>query len=133
MKHLKYINILLAIIFVGFATVQWNDPDSWAWMAAYSGAALVSVIAFLEKMPKKILVALMAITAFAMFWRAPEVYATLIHYDANLEADANITHSSNTQTEEFKEFSGLAIILIALVFQYLTAPIVLKKPTKNDR
>jgi hypothetical protein len=122
MKYLKYIHIVFALLFVFSAIVQWNDPDSMIWMAIYSTAALAAVVAFLEKISKKVLLGLMIATFLGICLISPEVYASLVHYDPNLKPDPTITHTANHQTESFKEIGGLGIILIALFFQYYTIP-----------
>ena len=122
MKFLKYINIVFAVLFVLFAIVQWDDPDAMAWIAIYSGAALVSVLSFLEKMPKKVLLGLITVVFLAMCMISPEVYASLVNYDPNLKPDPTVTHTANVQTESFKEIGGLGVILISLIFQYYTVP-----------
>ena len=122
MKYLKYINIVFALSFVLFAIVQWNDPDGMVWMAVYSAAALVSILAFLGRISKKVLLGLIAITFLSVCLVSPEVYASLVNYDPNLLSDPSITHTDNVQTESFKEVGGLGVILVALVFQYYTVP-----------
>lgn len=122
MKYLKYLKIVFAISFILFAIVQWNDPDGMIWMAVYSAAALVSVLAFLDKISKKTLLGLIAVTFLSIFLISPDVYASIINYDPNLQPDPKVTHTTNVQTESFKEFGGLGIILMSLIFQYYTVP-----------
>ncbi len=122
MKYLKYLNIVFTLSFILFAIVQWNDPDGMIWMAVYSGAALVSVLAFLDKVSKKVLLSLIAVTFLSICMISPDVYASLINYNPNLQPDPMVTHTSNLQTEFFKEAGGLCVILVALVFQYYTVP-----------
>ena len=122
MKYLKYLNIVFALSFIGFAIVQWNDPDGLVWMAVYSAAALVSVVAFLSKISKKVLLGLMTVTFLSICMLSPEVYASLINYNPNLQPDPIVTHTTNIQTESFKEAGGLGVILISLLFQYYTVP-----------
>lgn len=121
MKYLKYINLILAIAFIAFAVVQINDPDSGLWIAAYMSAALVSIIAFLERMPKKVLLGLIGLTAIGVLAFFPNAYASIIEYDPNLKPDPSVTHTANVQTENIKEIGGLLVILVAFVFQYFTA------------
>ena len=92
------------------------------WIAVYSSAALVSILAFLHKVSKKVLLSLIGITFLSICLVSPEVYASLLSYNSNLPPDPIITHTSNVQTESFKEAGGLGIILVSLVFQYYTVP-----------
>ena len=122
MKYLKYLNIIFALSFVLFAVVQWNDPDGMIWMAVYSSAALVSVLAFLEKVSKKTLLGLIGVTFLSICLISPEVYASLINYNPSLQPNPSVTHTSNVQTESFKEVGGLGVVLVSLIFQYYTVP-----------
>lgn len=44
----KGILILLFLMMLGFAAVQYNDPDSWLWIMVYSVYALVLLSAILR-------------------------------------------------------------------------------------
>lgn len=122
MKYIKYIHLVFAILFMVFATVQFNDPDGSLWIAAYSSAALASMISFAGKMPKKVLLGLIGVTVFALVMMLPNTYASMINFNPNLPHDPSITHTSNVQTESFKEIGGVGMILLSLVIQYLTLP-----------
>ena len=120
MKYLKYLQIIFAGLFISFAIVQLDDPDSGLWMASYSAAALVCIISFLGKMPKKVLLGLIGLTTLGILVLMPNAYAGLVNYDANLAPNPEITHTADVQTEIFKEFGGLFVILAAFVIHYFT-------------
>ena len=46
----KYLSLLMAILFVAAAYVQWNDPDAILWYFIYGIAALASVMYFLGRL-----------------------------------------------------------------------------------
>ncbi len=120
MKYLKYINLIFAIAFIGFAAVQLNDPDSGLWMAAYMSAALVSILSFSGKISKKVLLGLIGVSAFSILAFLPNAYSSIIEYDPNFKSHPAITHLSSIQAENVFEVSGLIVIFVALVFQYFT-------------
>ncbi|MGB0864169.1 MAG: transmembrane 220 family protein [Saprospiraceae bacterium] len=120
MKNVKYIHLVFAILFVLFAAVQLNDPDSGIWMSAYSAAAFISILSFLGKMPKKVLLLFMGVVAISIGVMFPNTYSSLINYDPNLIPNPEVTHTSDPQTEIFKEVGGLIVILVAFIIQYLT-------------
>jgi hypothetical protein len=117
---MKYIHLVFAILFILFAALQLNDPDSAVWVSAYSAAAFISILSFLGKMPKKVLLLFMGITAISIGVMFPNTYSSLVNYDPNLMPSPEITHTKDPQTEIFKEVGGLLVILVAFVVQYLT-------------
>ena len=51
MKSLfKILSLILAVLFVIAAAVQWNDPDATIWYFIYGIAALVSVLFYLGRL-----------------------------------------------------------------------------------
>ena len=46
----KYLSLVMAILFIAAAYVQWNDPDATMWYFIYGIAALASVLFFLNKL-----------------------------------------------------------------------------------
>lgn len=120
MKYLKYLQIIFAGLFITFAIVQLNDPDAGLWMAAYSAATLVCILNFLEKMPKNVLLGAIGVTVLGILVLMPNAYSSVVNYDPNLAPDPSVTHTANVQTEIFKEFGGLFVILSAFVIHYFT-------------
>lgn len=39
---MQYVSIMMGIVFIGFATLQYNDPDPYIWMPAYGWMAVLS-------------------------------------------------------------------------------------------
>jgi hypothetical protein len=117
---MKYIHLVFAILFILFAALQLNDPDSAVWVSAYSAAAFISILSFLGKMPKKVLLLFMGITAISIGVMFPNTYSSLVNYDPSLMPSPEITHTKDPQTEIFKEVGGLFVILGAFIVQYLT-------------
>ena len=46
---MRYVHLLVAIIFLAFAVVQFNDPDPYLWVVVYLGVALCASAFFLGK------------------------------------------------------------------------------------
>lgn len=40
---MRWLYIVVALLFLSFAAVQYNDPDPWIWIAAYLYAAAVTI------------------------------------------------------------------------------------------
>lgn len=52
---MRITNIVLSILFLLFAIVQYNDPDPWVWIGIYSFMALISGLAAVNIYPSWIL------------------------------------------------------------------------------
>ncbi len=46
---MKYLHIFIAILFVLFGAVQFNDPDPILWVSIYLGVAICAIAVFLGK------------------------------------------------------------------------------------
>lgn len=46
----KYLPLLMAVLFIAAAYVQWNDPDATLWYFIYGIAALASIFYYLGKL-----------------------------------------------------------------------------------
>jgi len=53
-KFTRYFSLIMGLIFVLFATVQYNDPDPELWISIYAVAALLSFGVFFGKYNKVI-------------------------------------------------------------------------------
>ncbi len=115
---MKILDASLAAVFVLFAAVQYNDPDAFLWIIIYLTTALVSVLSFFNYRNKMMIQLLLFGSFIGLFYLLPEFITTLQNYNPDLPTDPTITHTANTQTENFKEFFGLFICFLLFVFQY---------------
>ena len=112
---MRIVNALLAILFMIFAFLQVNDPDPFLWIVIYGAMALVCVLAIFEVYFKKLLLALgIAFIAYCvilfpgvMEWLAQEDKSALFSETMKMEYP---------YIEESREFLGLVICLIVIVF-----------------
>ncbi len=84
---------VMAVLFVMAAAVQHNDPDPLAWILIYLGAAVVCVLAALEKIRWEFQAALAAVSLVWSAWLASRVLGQQPIFD-----------------EEGREMMGLALI-----------------------
>ena len=112
---MKIINGILVIAFIAFAIVQFNDPDSMAWVSIYlvvAGLALLTFFNLRSVLLYKVI--LFALVAW-MITLIPATYDAFVHYDPTLTPDPSITHTADPQTEVMKEVGGLAVSFIAVL------------------
>jgi hypothetical protein len=103
----------LAVIFLLFAGVQYNDPDPLVWMALYGSVSLLCALAALGISLRWPAVALAAVTALWMLTLAPAMldwarmgYPTIV---GSMKAEA-------PHIELVREFLGLLLALLAQVY-----------------
>jgi hypothetical protein len=112
---MKILNLLLALMFMAFAFVQVNDPDPIIWIVIYGVMAVTCILAaFGLYFRKAMWVMLAALAAYSLFyiggvkeWLMSEDKAALFDELAKME---------HLYIEETREFLGLMICLITLVF-----------------
>ena len=69
---MRIVSIIMAVVFVGFTLVQFNDIDAWWWIGTYTVCAVLSVWAALRPPPRWLTMTLaVAFTAWAI-WLVPE-------------------------------------------------------------
>ena len=110
---MKIFNIVFAILFLGFAALQYNDPDPLVWIAIYMAMFAVCLLAFKQRNYKilNILLGLVYIGYAAMLtpalrtWWLSEDRALLFNDLAKMQFP---------YIEETREFLGLLICLVVL-------------------
>lgn len=113
---MKVFNIILAVLFVVFAVVQFNDPDPLFWVLVYATMALICGLAAFKKTKILLLFAVLAVLVFELF----TMYPTFS--DWIKEGMPNIVKSMAAESpyvELVREFLGLLICFIVLIFQWV--------------
>jgi hypothetical protein len=113
---MKIFNIVLCIIFVLSAALQYNDPDPYIWMPIYLYPAVLCYLATKNKFyPNAYLfgIAFSTIYALWLFFDKTGVLNWARVHDA--ENIAQSMKATKPWIEETREFFGLLIIIIALM------------------
>jgi hypothetical protein len=120
---MRILNFILALMFLGFAFVQINDPDPVLWILIYGAMATVAMMAIFQYYPRKFLVAILVLyLAYGIF--------TLIYHPGVLEwlksenkSDIfdDVKKMENLYIEESREFLGLMICIGVLIFYVVRA------------
>ncbi|WP_162425888.1 transmembrane 220 family protein [Pontibacter pudoricolor] len=113
----KTIGIILGLVFISFAALQYNDPDATLWILIYLYAAAITILGAFGRVP----VLVLAITSVACMLGAlylwPEKYEGL-----------EVGGGDIKNIEEAREALGLLLIGV-VIFLYAIMPGRLSKTT----
>lgn len=113
------VNIILTVLFILFALVQFNDPDPYLWILIYGSIALVSGLAIKNIYNKTILMAMMVACILGSIYYFPGLI--------ELVGDHKVSDLTKTMKaeqpfiEESRESLGLLIGFLALLYHYFKA------------
>ena len=113
---MKVFNLLLAVLFLVSAGLQFNDPDPLFWIFVYGALAVICGFAAFSKYNRWAILAVMAVCVFELSKLFPDFRAWLS------EGMPSITESmkaSSPHVELVREFLGIVICLVVLIFQYV--------------
>ncbi|WP_276374640.1 transmembrane 220 family protein [Chryseolinea sp. H1M3-3] len=117
---MKIVNVLLALMFLVFAYLQFNDPDPLIWISIYGVMVVVCVMAVFQHYPKKFLYVLIILFAAYSVIYIPGVKEWLAQEDKSDLFD-NVAKMEHLYIEESREFLGLMICIIVLVVQIISS------------
>jgi heme/copper-type cytochrome/quinol oxidase subunit 4 len=116
---IRIISAILFLLFFSFAALQYNDPDPVVWIAIYLAIGLPSFLHMINRPSKKVaMVVLIGTCAIALFY-LPGFYEWLTRPD-KAEIFGEMVYEK-PYIEETREFLGLVIGAVALLFQYRKA------------
>jgi hypothetical protein len=113
---MKFFNLCLTALFVFSAIVQFNDPDPLLWVALYTSVALICGFAAFGKYNRWAILLVMAACLYELSTLAP-AFSQWIK-----DGMPSITESmkaSSPHVELVREFLGVLICFVVLVFQYI--------------
>ncbi len=115
---MKVINFILALIFILFAFVQINDPDPIMWILIYGNMAVLCVLAmFKMRFFYWMMATLIGYTIYAVLL-VGSAWEWFQSPDRSLLFD-DIAKMQNIYIEETREFLGLVICMVVVVFHLL--------------
>ena len=112
---MKLLNLILAIIFLAFALLQINDPDPYLWIALYGGIALLFGFAAFGQYRKWPILAGLVVCVFELASLMP---AFVDWMQSGMPSITETMHAETPHVELVREFLGLAIALVGLIFLY---------------
>jgi Transmembrane family 220, helix len=119
---LRYLNLILAIVFVLFAALQYNDPDPYIWIPIYVYAAALCFLAFRGRLYKQaLLTGILICLAYAVYLFLDKDGVLSWARDHEAESLVQTMKATKPWIEESREFGGLLIVILALGINYLKA------------
>lgn len=113
---MKILNIILAVLFVVFAVVQFNDPDPFFWVAIYLLVATICGLAAVGRYHRILILMGLAICGIEIFTLFPEFMNWINGGMPNIAGEMK---TEEPHIELMREFLGLVICAGALTFQYV--------------
>lgn len=113
---MKIVNIALTIIFILFASFQYNDPDAVTWVILYSYVAVMSALAIFKRYSLPLLIPGIVIFAIYFIYLVPSIFEWI----ASGENLMNRMSETQPFIEQSREAGGLLLGLITLIFHFVT-------------
>ena len=101
---------VMTILFIGFAAVQYNDPDPYIWVPVYLFPAVVSAIIFTGRWVSPLIILLGSIAFFV---------GGFFQWPAHWEGVALKNGMKSINIEEGREALGLLICAVSLVVYWI--------------
>lgn len=122
---MKFLHGFLALMFLAFAGLQFNDPDPALWILIYASMAFICMMALFKVFSKTAMGILAAGYIVYCFFLWPGVSEWLAQENKGVLFD-DVMKMEHLYIEESREFLGLVICLIVLAFYTLLS--LRKKP-----
>lgn len=114
---MRILNFILAVVFLLFAFVQVNDPDAALWILIYGYVSVTSVFGVFKFYPRRALALAIIACIIYLVILLPGVLAWLKEDDKTIFFDQ--MQDDKPYIEESREFFGLLLAIIALVFHLI--------------
>ena len=110
---MKYLHLLLALLFAAFAALQWNDPDPLVWVLAYGMVAVFFALAAWGRLPRWPVIAWTALLTLWMLSMVPGVVEWL---RMGMPTITGSMKAEEPHIEVVREFGGLLVAVLALLW-----------------
>lgn len=112
---MKIFNLVLTVIFILFAAVQYNDPDPVLWISLYLAIALICGFAAYGKYNRWAVLLVMAACVYELSTLLPSFSQWVRD---GMPSIIQSMKASSPYVELVREFLGVAISFSVLIFQY---------------
>jgi hypothetical protein len=114
---MKIFNGSFAVVFLGFAALQYNDPDPLVWISIYMAMVAVCLLAFRKHYYTWITIALVFVYVGYAAILTPSLLVWWQSKDRGLLFD-DLAKMQFPYIEETREFLGLLICLVVLAINH---------------
>lgn len=115
--RVRITNIVLALLFLSFTLVQFNDPDPVLWIGCYGCMVVLSLLAAWNVFPVKIMIPLAGGYLLLSAMHVEGMLEWLASPNRRLIFD-DLAKMQYPYIEEAREFLGLVVCLIVLIFYF---------------
>ena len=112
--------IIIGLLFILFAVVQYNDPDPWLWMISYAVVGGLALWDIKAQLPKQLLIVLIIVYVVATAFYIPLMLDWVADGMPSIVGEMKAT---SPHIEWMREFLGLVMCLAALIWLYRSKPI----------
>ncbi len=104
---------VLGVLFVLFAYFQWNDPDSLKWIVYY---LMIAALFFASLAKKNKFLYIYAILTLSLIWMITLLPTAIEWFNDGMPTIVESMKASDPYIELVREFLGLVISIIALLY-----------------
>lgn len=114
----KVAHILLAVLFLVFGIVQWNDPDPYVWIALYFYVGFCILLSVYTTKSKYPIMFGLVLFLFALIDYIPNVSQWV---SDGMPSIVGSMKAESQYIELVREFFGLFISLVTLIYYFVRA------------
>lgn len=105
--------IIIGVLFLVFAAVQYNDPDPWMWIIIYGLVGVVAIVAAFRSVPKPIYWILIILLAAGTAYYIPLMMEWV---GDGMPSIVGEMKARTPYIEWMREFLGLGLCLAAMIW-----------------
>ena len=115
---MKILNLVLAVLFLVFASLQFNDnpDDIWFWVFIYATVGIISAFAAFGKYNMWVIILAIGVVVYQMFRMFPAFFQWITMGMPSITGEMK---AISPHVELVREFFGLVVCLLVLIFHYV--------------
>ena len=113
---MKFLYLILTVLFLVFAGLQWNDPDPIHWTLGYLAVSVSCGLAAFGKYPRWWLWSVTVVIGVWMLTTIPAAFHWVLQGEPDITGEMKAT---TPIIEEMREFLGLLIAFVTMVYLVL--------------
>ena len=113
-ESMKYIKLILGIVFLSLAVLQLNDPDPMLWIFIYGVVAFLFIVGAFQRLSRELLIAcVIGLISYSLFY-LPGLFEWVNEGQSHELVES--MKAEKSYIEESREFLGLLIAVAGLIF-----------------
>ncbi len=128
---MKILNFILAALFLLFAFVQVNDPDPILWIIVYGAMAVLAIFAMFDIYPRNVILILLIVFVGYSLMYLPGL-GEWMNQENKADLFDDVAKMNHIYIEEAREFIGLWICILVLIFYFIRSRKTTRKSTSSS-